>query len=160
MALFVSALQTDAGECKPTHTVKEFLQVWNDAVTGPGNRSHACTLGLLTPDARIIGVISGRDAKPQRVIETPKQFVEWYHQHPNEMFWEQTLPSTVDLYENVARVTKTYEVRNLASGPIKATGIEDFELMFVDGEWKAFSMLCQDATPGKPLPERYLPAKE
>lgn len=146
-----------AGDCASAHTIPEFLKAWNDAVIGPGSRSHACTLGMLTPDARITGVMPEKDGKVQRVVETPQQFVDWYRQHPNEMFWERTLHSTVEVYENVARVTRTYEVRDSATGPVKATGIEDFELIFVEGEWKAFSLLWQDAVPGKPLPSRYLP---
>jgi hypothetical protein len=41
---------------------------------------------------------------------------------------------------------------------VTSTGIEDFQLIFDGTEWKAFSLLWQDATPGKPLPKSYLPA--
>lgn len=154
----VSALsQQHAPACLPVHDVHNFVQVWNDAIIGPGGRSHACTLGLLTPDARITGVVPGKDGKLQRVIETPQEFVNWYRQHPTETFWERTLHSSVEVYENVARVTRTYEVRASATGPVTSTGIEDFELIFDGNEWRAFSMLWQDAVPGKPLPSRYLP---
>ncbi|MFC5861648.1 hypothetical protein ACFPT7_05040 [Acidicapsa dinghuensis] len=158
-AFMLCASQVHAADCKPAHTVQEFLQIWNDAVIGPGNRSHACTLSLLTFDARITGIVPDKDAHARRVIENPRQFVAWYQQHPKEMFWERTLHSTVDVYEGVARVTRTYEVRDSAEGPVKATGIEDFELIFQVGEWKAFSMLWQDAIPSKPLPEGYLPSQ-
>ena len=154
----VSALsQQHAPACLPVHDVHNFVQVWNDAIIGPGSRSHACTLGLLTPDARITGVVPGKDGKLQRVIETPQEFVDWYRQHPTETFWERTLHSSVEVYENVARVTRTYEVRASAAGPVTSTGIEDFELILDGNEWRAFSMLWQDAVPGKPLPSRYLP---
>jgi hypothetical protein len=98
----------------------------------------------------------GKDGKSTRMVETPAEFVGWYRQHPKETFWERTLHSSVEVYENVARVTRTYEVRDSATGPVKATGIEDFELIFDGKEWKVFSMLWQDASPGKPLPARYL----
>ena len=98
----------------------------------------------------------GKDGKSSRIVESPEEFVAWYEKHSDETFWEQTLHSTVEIYENVARVTRTYEVRASASSPVTATGIEDFELIFDGKEWRAFSLLWQDATPGKPLPGRYL----
>jgi len=148
--------QPSIPECKPVSDIHEFVKVWNDAVIGPGSRSHACTLGLLTADARITGVVTDKNGKAQRVIETPQEFVGWYRQHPTETFWERTLHSTLDIYENVARVTRTYEVRAKADGPVEATGIEDFELIFDGKEWRVFTLLWQDAVPGKPLPSRYL----
>jgi hypothetical protein len=158
MQIFSAAACVHGETCKPVHDIRDFVQVWNDAVIGPGNRSHTCTLGLLTSDARITGVVPDKDGKPQRVIETPQEFVGWYQQHPKETFWERTLHSSVEVYENVARVTRTYEVRASATSPVTSTGIEDFELIFDGSEWRAFSMLWQDAVPGKPLPLRYLPA--
>lgn len=154
----VAESQPTTSGCKPVHDVSQFIRVWNDAVIGPGSRSHSCTLGLLTPDARITGVVPDKDGNAKRVIETPEEFVGWYKQHPTETFWERTLHSTIDVYENVARVTRTYEVRDSANGPVKATGIEDFELIFDGKEWRAFSLLWQDAVPDKPLPARYLPS--
>jgi hypothetical protein len=149
--------------CKPVRNIQQFAQVWNDAVIGPGSRSHACILQLLTPDARITGVAMGKDGKSTRIVESPKEFVGWYEQRPNETFWERTLHSSVEVYENVARVTRTYEVRSSPTGPVEATGIEDFELIREwdagdSSEWRVFSMLWQDATPSKPLPPRYLPS--
>ena len=146
--------------CKPVHDIHDFVKTWNDAVIGQGNRSHVCTLQLLTADARITGVVMGKDGMSTRVVESPAEFVGWYEQRPNETFWERTLRSSVEVYENVARVTRTYEVRDSATGPVKATGIEDFELLFDGKEWKAFAMLWQDASPGKPLPPRYLPESQ
>jgi len=128
--------------CPAAHDPADFLQIWNDAVIGPGSRSHACTLSLLTPDARITGVLQGKDGKPELVVET---------------FWERTTHSTITVYENVARVTRTYEVRASSTGPVTSTGIEDFQLIFDGTSWRAFSMLWQDAVPGKPLPPSYLP---
>jgi len=143
--------------CPAAHDPADFLQIWNDAVIGPGSRSHACTLSLLTPDARITGVLQGKDGKPELVVETPQEFVAWYQQHPTETFWERTTHSTITVYENVARVTRTYEVRASSTGPVTSTGIEDFQLIFDGTSWRAFSMLWQDAVPGKPLPPSYLP---
>jgi len=164
LAIVVALISCDAVEqtaivndCKPVLDVHAFVRVWNDAVIGPGNRSHVCTLGLLTPDAKITGVILGKDGKSTRTVESPEEFVGWYQKHAAETFWERTLHSSVEVYENVARVTRTYEVRASANGPITSTGIEDFQLIFDGHEWKAFSLLWQDATPGKPLPARYLP---
>jgi hypothetical protein len=146
-----------AEQCKPVVDIHDFVQIWNDAAIGPGNSSHACSQQLLTADARITGVVMGKDGKSTRMVETPAEFVAWYRQHPNETFWERTLHSSVEVYENVARITRTYEVRDSATGPVKATGIEDFELIFDGKEWKVFAMLWQDASPDKPLPARYLP---
>jgi hypothetical protein len=145
----------NAQSCRPVRELKDFLTIWNDAVIGPGGRSHVCTLRLLTSDARITGVVMGKDGKSSRVVESPKEFVGWYEKRPRETFWERTTHSTVEVYENVARVTRTYEVRASETSPVTATGIEDFQLIFDGGEWKAFSLLWQDATPGKPLPGRY-----
>jgi hypothetical protein len=143
--------------CPTVRDIHTFVQTWNDGVIGPGNRSHACTLSLLTPDARITGVILGKDGKSTRTTESPAEFVGWYQNHSNETFWERTLHSSIEVYENVARVTRTYEVRASATGPVQSIGIEDFQLMYDGQSWKAFAMLWQDATPGKLLPGRYLP---
>jgi len=113
---------------------------------------------MLTPDARITGVVLGKDGRSTRTVELPAEFVGWYQKHAAETFWERTLHSSVEVYDNVARVTRTYEVRPSANGPVTATGIEDFQLVLEGGEWKAFAMLWQDASPGHPLPKRYLPA--
>jgi len=150
-----SARQTAAQSCKPVQDINDFVSAWNDAVIGPGSRSHVCTLRMLTPDARITGVVMGKDGKSSRVVESPAEFVGWYQQRPNEMFWERTTHSTVEVYENVARITRTYEVRASATSPVVSTGIEDFQLILDGGEWKAFSLLWQDASQGKPLPVRY-----
>jgi hypothetical protein len=144
-------------DCPPVTDIKNFVHVWNDAVIGPGNRSHACTLSLLTSDARITGVILNKDGTSTRTVESPQEFVEWYQKHPTETFWERTLHSSVEVYDNVARVTRTYEVRATATGPVTSAGIEDFELIFDGHTWRAFSLLWQDASPGHPLPPRYLP---
>ena len=159
----VASAQTPAEKsCRALRDIREFAQVWNDAVIGPGSRSHACTLQLLTPDARITGVVLDKDGKSTRIVETPQEFVGWYEHRPNETFWERTLHSSVEVYDNVARVTRTYEVRSSPTGPVTATGIEDFELVRErstgeHSEWKVFAMLWQDASPGHPLPRRYLP---
>ena len=153
--------QSPAQSCPTVHNVSDFLPAWTNAVIGPGNRSHQCTLALLTPDARITGVepdkTPGKDGHPNRIVETPEQFVAWYQNHPTQTFWERTTHSTIAVYENVARVTRTYEVRSTPTGPVTSTGIEDFQLIFDGKEWRAFSLLWQDATPGKPLPPGYLP---
>jgi len=146
-----------AKDCPPVRDVRSFVKTWNDAVIGPGNRSHLCTLRLLTKDARITGVVMGKDGKSTRTVESPEEFVGWYQKHASETFWERTLHSNIEVYENVARITRTYEVRASERSPVTATGIEDFELIFDGTEWKAFSLLWQDASPGKPLPGRYLP---
>lgn len=155
MSVMSHAQSTPA--CPPVRDIHKFVQTWNDAVIGPGNRSHACTLNMLTPDARITGVILGKDGKSTRTTESPAEFVAWYQKHTNETFWERTLHSSVEVYENVARITRTYEVRASATAPVQATGIEDFQLIYDGQSWKAFAMLWQDTTPGKPLPSRYLP---
>jgi hypothetical protein len=160
----VSSAQTlTEKSCRTVLDIHQFVQVWNDAVIGPGNRSHACTLQLLTPDARITGVVLDKDGKSTRIAETPQEFVGWYEKRPNETFWERTLHSSVEVYDNVARITRTYEVRSSPTAPVIATGIEDFELVRerttgAQSEWKVFAMLWQDASPGHPLPRRYLPS--
>ena len=161
-ACFTSAQTPTEKSCRTVRDIREFVQVWNDAVIGPGSRSHACTLQLLTPDARITGVVLDKDGKSTRIVETPQEFVGWYEKRPNETFWERTLHSSVEVYDNVARVTRTYEVRSSPTGPVTATGIEDFELVRERSTgdrsaWRVFAMLWQDASPGHPLPRRYLP---
>ncbi len=154
-----SDIRAQAPACKPIRDIRSFVQTWNDAVIGPGSRSHACTLSMLTPDARITGVVIDKSGKSTRTVESPQEFVGWYQKHAKETFWERTLHSSVEVYENVARVTRTYEVRASAGAPVQSTGIEDFQLVREreGAEWKVFSLLWQDATPGKPLPSRYLP---
>lgn len=159
----VALTQTPAEKSCPTvWDIHQFVQVWNDAVIGPGSRSHSCALQLLTPDARITGVVLDKDGKSTRIVETPQEFVGWYEMRPSETFWERTLHSSVEVYDNVARITRTYEVRSSPTSPVTATGIEDFELVRErstgeHSEWKVFAMLWQDASPGHPLPRRYLP---
>ena len=155
--ILLTAPRVLAEQCKTVRDIHDFVRTWNDAVIGPGSRSHVCTLQMLTPDARITGVVMGKDGRSTRVVESPSKFVGWYEKRPNETFWERTLHSSVEVYENVARVTRTYEVRASATSPVTSTGIEDFELIFDGSKWRAFSMLWQDASPGKPLPSRYLP---
>ncbi len=146
-------------DCKPIHNIQAFVKTWNDAVIGPGSRSHQCTLSMLTADARITGVIRNPDGTSTRTTESPAEFVGWYQKHASQTFWERTLHSSVEVYESVARITRTYEVRSSPTSPVTSTGIEDFQLIRNrdNGEWKVFSLLWQDATPGHPLPLRYLP---
>src|SRR5271154_6720114 len=100
MSILSGSAFAQAANCKPVLDIHEFVQVWNDAVIGPGSRSHACTLQLLTPDARVTGVVVGKDGKSTRVVESPREFVGWYEQRPKETFWERTLHSSVEVYEN------------------------------------------------------------
>ncbi len=161
--LLAFLLSTDsiasAQDCKPIHDIQAFVQTWNDAVIGPGSRSHRCTLSMLAPDARITGVIRNQDGSSTRNTESPEEFVGWYQKHASETFWERTLHSSVEVYENVARITRTYEVRSSPTSPVTSTGIEDFQLIREreGGEWEVFSLLWQDASPDRPLPPRYLP---
>jgi hypothetical protein len=155
------AQATKPDPCPPIRDIHKFVQVWNDAVLGPGNRSHTCSLRMMTADARITGVILNRDGTSTRTVESPEEFVGWYQKHPDQTFWERTLHSSVEVYDNVARVTRTYEVRASATAPVQSTGIEDFQLIWTGsgdhGEWKVFSLLWQDASPNHSLPGRYLP---
>lgn len=83
----VGLTQTPAERsCGTVRDLREFVQVWNDSVIGPGSRSHACTLQLLTPDARITGVVLDKDGKSTRIVENPQEFVGWYEKRPNETF--------------------------------------------------------------------------
>ena len=148
--------QSQSISCPPVLDPAEFNAAWTDAVIGPGNRDHTCLRQLLTADARIIGAVPGKAGLPALEVESPDEFIAWYEKRPTETFWERTLHSSVEVYENVARVTRTYEVRASATGPIQSRGIEDFQLIFDGHTWRAFSLLWQDEVQGKPLPRRYL----
>ncbi len=143
--------------CPTVHTLASFLPAWEAAVQGPGSRSHTCTLALLTQDARISGAMPNKAGFPELTTESPAEFVAWYQNHPTEPFFERTLQSTTELYDNVARLTRTYEVRDTPTSPVKARGIEHFWLLFDGSTWRAFALLWQDEAPGKPLPSIYLP---
>lgn len=143
--------------CPTVHNLADFLPAWEAAVQGPGSRSHTCTLALLTPDARISGAMPNKAGFPSLTTESPAEFVGWYQNHPSEPFFERTLHSTTELYDNVARLTRTYEVRDTPTSPVKARGIEHFWLLFDGSTWRAFAMLWQDEAPNKPLPSIYLP---
>ena len=41
-----------------------------------------------------------------------REFVGWYEKRPNETFWERTLHSSVEVYDNVARVTSEGTLRS------------------------------------------------
>jgi hypothetical protein len=148
--------QSASINCPPVLDPAAFNAAWTNAVIGPGNRDHICLRQLLTADARLTGAILGKDGLPSLTVESPDEFIAWYEKRPTETFWERTLHSTVDVYENLARVTRTYEVRASPTGPIQSRGIEDFQLIFDGHTWRAFSLLLQDETQGKPLPRRYL----
>lgn len=142
--------------CPQVRNAGEFTAAWTSAVIGPGNRDHACLRQLLTPDARLVGAVPGNAGAESFVIESPDEFIAWYEKRGSESFWERTLQSSVAIYDNVARVTRTYEVRASSSGPIQSRGIEDFQLIFDGHCWRAFSLLWQDQVKGKPLPASYL----
>jgi hypothetical protein len=148
--------QSAQRSCPPVLDAAKFAAAWTDTVIGPGNRDHTCLRQLLTPDARIVGAVPGKDGRPTLEVESPNEFVAWYEKRPAETFWERTLHSSFDIYENVARVTRTYEVRASPTGPIQSRGIEDFQLIFDGRTWRAFSLLWQDEVHGNPLPRRYL----
>ena len=125
------------------------------AVIGPGNRDHSCLRQLLTKDAILTGVIRSEDGKNSRLIESPDDFIAWYEKRPSETFWERSLHDHVEVYDDIARLTHTYEVRATPTGPVTGRGIEDFQLIFDGVSWRAFSLLWQDEVPGKPLPRQY-----
>lgn len=149
--------QTAASVCSPVLDAHEFVDAWTASVIGPGNRDRTCFRKLLTADARLIGAVPGKDGYPSLVVESPEEFIAWYQKHGAESFWERTLHSTVEIYDNVARVTRTYEVRSAPAGPVQSRGIEDFQLVFDGRTWRCFALLWQDEVSGKPLPRKYLP---
>src|SRR5579863_8534412 len=156
LALPLSA-QRPAATCAPVRDAAAFAAAWTDAVIGPGNRDHTCLRRLLTADARLTGAVPDKSGRPSLVAESRDEFIDWYEKRGTETLWERTVHTTVDVYDNVARVTRTYEVRASAGAPVQARGIEDFELMNDGSGWRAFSLLWQDEVRGKPLPRRYLP---
>jgi hypothetical protein len=149
--------QAIAPVCSPVLDAHEFVDAWTAAVIGPANRDRTCFRQLLTADARLTGAVPGKDGYPSLVVESPEEFIAWYQKHGTETFWERTLHSTVDVYDNVARVTRTYEVRPSPAGPIQSRGIEDFQLVFDGHSWRCFAMLWQDKVSGEPLPPKYQP---
>ena len=150
-------LRSGPPSCAAVHAASEFVEAWTSAVIGPGNRDHTCLRLLLSPDARLVGAVPGEDGHTSLIVETSDEFIGWYEKRGTETFWERTLHSSADVYENVARVTRTYEVRASPTGPVQATGIEDFQLIFDGREWRAFALLWQDEAKGRPLPRRYRP---
>ena len=148
--------QNGPPSCPAVLHAKDFVVAWTAAVIGPGNRDHACLRQLLTPDAKLTGAVPDKDGKQTLVVESPEEFIAWYERRGAESFWERTIHSTADVYENVARVTRTYEVRSSPAAPVQARGIEDFQLIFDGNSWRAFSLLWQDEVKGKPLPSGYL----
>jgi hypothetical protein len=149
--------QTAAPVCSPVLDAHEFVDAWTAAVIGPANRDRTCFRQLLTADAHLTGAVPGKDGYPSLVVESPEEFITWYQKHGSETFWERTLRSTVDVYDNVARVTRTYEVSSTPAGPIQSRGIEDFQLVFDGRTWRCFAMLWQDEVSGKPMPPKYQP---
>jgi hypothetical protein len=149
--------QAAAPVCSPVLDAHEFVDAWTAAVVGPANRDRTCFRQLLSADARLTGAVPGKDGYPSLVVESPEEFIAWYQRRGSETFWERTLHSTVDIYDNVARITRTYEVRSTPAGPIQSRGIEDFQLFFDGRTWRCFALLWQDEVSGKPMPPRYQP---
>jgi len=46
--ILLTAPRVLAEQCKTVRDIHDFVRTWNDAVIGPGSRSHACT-SLPTP---------------------------------------------------------------------------------------------------------------
>jgi hypothetical protein len=75
-------------------------------------------------------------------------------------FDEKELSRTGEYYGRIAQVFSTYEKRmNLAGGGAPVRGINSFSLFFKEDRWWIASVVWQDETVDKPIPERYRKAK-
>jgi hypothetical protein len=75
-------------------------------------------------------------------------------------FDEKELSRTGEYYGRIAQVFSTYEKRmNLADGGKPVRGINSFSLFFKNDRWWIASVVWQDESTEKPIPEKYLKAK-
>ena len=72
-------------------------------------------------------------------------------------FDEKELSRTGEYYGSIAQVFSTYEKRmNLADGGKPVRGINSFSLFFKNDRWWIASVVWQDESADKPIPEKYL----
>jgi len=72
-------------------------------------------------------------------------------------FDEKELCRTGEYYGRIAQVFSTYEKRmNLAGGGAPVRGINSFSLFFKEDRWWIASVVWQDESTDKPIPEKYL----
>jgi hypothetical protein len=75
-------------------------------------------------------------------------------------FDEKELSRTGEYYGSIAQVFSTYEKRmNLADGGKPVRGINSFSLFFKNDRWWIASVVWQDESAEKPIPEKYLNSK-
>jgi hypothetical protein len=75
-------------------------------------------------------------------------------------FEEKELSRAGEYFGRIAQVFSTYEKKmNLAAGGAPVRGINSFSLYFKDDRWYIASVVWQDESEAKPIPEKYLGRK-
>ena len=74
-----------------------------------------------------------------------------------EAFEEKEISSTYHEYNGIAQVFQSYE---LNVGDKNDRGINSYQMIYKDGQWKIVNILWVDNTNGVKIPEAYLPSSE
>jgi hypothetical protein len=130
-----------------------------NVISGPaGRRDWNRFEALFAPGAAIID--SRVDSGAAKVaVMTVKEYVEVTKPLLNDKGWfEKPVATNVQRFGNIAHVWSTYEGRAAANAERPdIRGINSFEMVKLNGEWKIQTLVSQAEDPVNPIPPEYQP---
>ena len=154
LAIFaVSAARAD----DEVSTIKGTVAAVYDVISGPAGeaRDWARFKSLFAEGARLITF--NAESPSGMVVMTPQGYIDRAGANLEENgFFEQEIAWRTERFGNMAQVFSTYEGRRAMDDATPLLeGINSFQLVRLNGEWKVMTILWQSASDELPLPEMY-----
>ena len=140
-----------------SHSPETLARAIYDIVSAPAGskKDWARMQAMFAPGALVTPTWHGRDgflAAPQ----TPEQFSSLNDRLlGNRNFFESELTQQVQRYGHMAHVLSTFQTRNVVDGPVRARGINSFQLLNDGKRWCILSLTWEIETPDHPIPPQF-----
>ncbi|QNI32522.1 hypothetical protein H7849_00360 [Alloacidobacterium dinghuense] len=146
-----------ATTCPSTKTIDELIKAIDDAVSGPGDKDRTCMRQLFVSDGRLIPIAKAKDGSIAARILTVDDWINRVKARGSEPFYEHQIKYSTEVYDNLAHLWSTYEIRPTPDGKVEVRGINSIQAAFNGTEWKAVEIAWQAETSDTPIPQKYLP---
>ena len=128
-----------------------------DVISGPPGqkRDFDKMRAMFAPGAtmKVIGPKGLRGGTVEDYISRNAEILE------KDGFTERELGRRVEVWGDLATAWSAYDGRT-ANGSFHERGINSFQLVKIDGQWRVASVLWQEQTPEKPLPAELMKANK
>lgn len=152
---------TPRPDAKPedVESIDAILGALYDVISGPKGqaRDFDRMRSLFDPDARLIPVVTPRDAKPDLRVMSLDEFIEVAGPALEDGFFESEIARTTQRFGHTAHVFSTYESRRAKGDAPFTRGINSIQLFHDGTRWWVVTIYWQNETKDQPIPAEFLP---